>query len=998
LIVVCLLTLFLPAIGFTQAGNGQIQGVCRDPEGASVPGVSVTIRELETGAERVLKTDEAGRFSAPFMPVGTYSIQTEFPGMAPLNRTGLVLSVGAVLDITLEMVPTGLQQQVTVVTEAPFLLTSQTEAASTLNSVAIQSLPVNGRRWENFVLLTPGVTNDGTFGRVSFHGIAGIFNNTMIDGADNNQAFFAEGRGRTRIPYAISQETIREFQVKTSSFTAEYGRAAGGIVNAVTRSGTNEFHGSVFYYIRDRSFLAHDPFARAQNQAKPPERRHQFGGSVGGPIKRDGVFFFVSYDQQDRDFPVTVLPNGGDNFYLGSTAPAAATQQAVTFLRSLTGVFPRKANQNLLYEKFDWQINDGHRLTSSVNMLDFRSPNGVQTAGVVAVPLGSNGRDGVKNETSITTLTSSLTPSSVNEARFQYSRDYEFQTPNGTGPSVTINNGAGNSFQYGMPNFLPRPAFPNERRLQFMDNLSLLRGLHDFRMGADINVIRDIFINIFQGGGVYAYNSLTNFALDYGSVDTGANTRKHYNTFTQAFDLSDPLGKNQFRVNDYNLYAQDSWRVTQNLTINLGLRYEYQQIPQPKRSNPLLLRTERLHKDRNNFGPRFGLAWQLLPETLVRLGYGLSFGQTEHSTISNFFVNNGVTQVTFQLNPARNLEGSPTFPSVFTNLPAGLQGTTTINLASADFRNPSVHQASAQLEQQIGSSVNVSGRYIMARGTHLPYTRDANIAPATQTRTYNVLDMNGSVQSTVAVPFYNTRLNPAFGQLLTYETGVSSWYHAMVLEANKRFSHGIQFMSSFTWSHATDDGQSTFTFLPGNSILDPFNRRADYGNSGVDQRRRFVFSGLWHPQVESGGLVKNALLDGWKFSGIVMLSDGFPQTGVVNLSNLAGGLGSGLNAAQATSNRFPGIGRNTFVRPGLSNVDMRVAREIRFGESKSIEFLVEGFNIFNRVNYSTVNTTQYTLQGTNLAPNPLFMRPQTALSYPAVGNPRQLQLATRFSF
>ena len=994
-----LMVLLLPVAGFPQAGSGQIQGVCRDPEGAAVPGVTVTIRQAETGTERVMKSDETGRFAAPFMPVGTYSIQADYPGMVQLSRTGLVLTVGSTLEITLDMVPTALQQQVvTVVTDTPLVPTSQTEVSTTMNALDIQNLPVNGRRWENFVLLTPGVTNDGTFGLVGFHGIVGVFNNTMVDGADNNQAFFADERGRNRIPYAISQETIREFQVNNSNFSAEFGRAAGGVVNAVTRSGTNDFHGSAFYFLRDRSFLALDPFARAQNQAKPPERRHQFGGSAGGPIVRDKVFFFSSYDQQNRNFPITVLPNGGENFYLGSTAPTDATQQAVSFLRSMIGVFPRTANQNLGYLKMDWQLNDAHRLTSSINILDFRSPNGVQTASVVAIPVGSNGQDGVKTETSITSLTSVLTPSIVNEVRFQYSRDFEFQNPNGPGPSVTINNGTGNSFQYGMPNFLPRPAYPNEKRFQFIDNFSFLRGLHDFKVGLDINEIRDVFINIFQGGGVYAYNNLTNFALDYGRVDTGANTGKHYNTFTQAFDVTNPEGKANFSTVDYNFYGQDSWRVTPTLTFNYGLRYEYQQIPQPKRINPLLPLTWRLHQDKNNFGPRLGFAWQFMPKTLFRIGYGLSFGRTEHSTLSNFFLNNGVTQLVYLLNPATNAAGSPAFPAVFSNPPTGQQGTITINLAAPDFVNPEVHQASAELEHRLGSSLDISARYMMARGTHLPYTRDTNIAPATQFRTYNVLDANGAVQNTISVPFYNARINPAFGQLLTYETGVSSWYHALILQATQRFNYGIQFSTSFTWSHATDDGQSSFTFLPGNTVLDPYNIRADHGNGVLDQRKRLVFNGLWQPSIKSSGFAQRALLAGWKLSGIVALSDGFPQTGTVNLANLAGGLGSGLNAAQATNNRFPGIGRNAFVRPGLSNVDARVAREFRFKESKSVEFLVEGFNVFNRVNYATVNATQYTLVGTNLVPNPLFMKPQTALSYPSVGNPRQLQLALRVNF
>jgi hypothetical protein len=989
---VAVLLVLLPITGFSQVG-GQIQGVCRDPEKAAIPGVSVTLRHGGTGTERVLKTDDSGRFSAPFMPVGAYALRAEFPGMGLLN-VSLVLTVGETLEVACEMRPAALQEEITVIGEAPVVQTSRTEASSVVDEIAIHNLPINGRRWENFVLLTPGVTNDGNFGLVSFHGVAGIFNNTLIDGADNNQAFFAEERGRTRIAYPISQESIREFQVNTSNFSAEFGRAAGGIVNAVTRSGTNEYSASAFYYLRDRSFLALDPFARAQNQAKPPERRHQFGASIGGPISRDKLFFFGSYDQQNRNFPVTVLPNGGEQFYTGSTAPAEATLQAVNFLRSLTGVFPRKANQYLGFGKLDWQLNDNHRFTTSLNVLDFRSPNGVQTASVVAVPVISNGNDRVKTETSVSTLASVLSPSMVNELRFQYSRDFEFQEPNGVGPSVTISN-AGGSFQYGMPNFLPRPAYPDERRFQFVNNLSFLQGSQDLRLGFDINRVRDIFTNIFQGGGVYAYSSLTAFAQDFASVDTGANTGKHYNSFSQAFDVIDPQGRNSFSATDYNFYIQDNIRITPRLVVNAGLRYEYQGLPQPRRSNPLLPQTVNLNRDRNNFGPRFGLAWQVMPATVFRMGYGLAFGRTQHSTISNLLVNNGVTQLGFQQTPAT--AGSPVFPAVHAAPPSG-RGQVTIQLASPDFVNPEVHQGSVELEHHVGPALTISARYMTARGTHLPFTRDSNLAPATVTRLYNVLDASGAVERTISVPFYNTRLDPSFGPLLMYETGVSSWYHALTMQVNRRFRGGIQFMSSFTWSHALDDGQSTYTFLPGNTILDPFDRKADYGNSTIDQRKRFVFHGLWQPAYNAQGTMGRALLEGWKFGGIVTLADGMPQTGTVQLSTLAGGLGTGLNASNNTSNRFPGMGRNTFVRPGLATVDLRTAREFRLGENSSIEVLGEGFNIFNRVNYATVNATQYILQGTNLTPNPAFLRPLTAYSYPAAGNPRQFQLALRYNF
>jgi len=991
--ILVVVSLLWTGSGLAQVGSGQFHGVCLDAEGAAIPGATVVIKHLDTGIERVLETDRAGRFSAPFLAVGPYEIRAESSGMQPLKLSNLVLSVGAAQEVMLKMSLAGVQNEVTVLGEVP--LTTQTEISKILDSVAIQNLPINGRRWENFGLLTPGVTNDGANGLVAFHGIAGIFNNTMVDGADNNQAFFSEERGRGHIAYPISQETVREFQVNSSNYSAEFGRAAGGIVNAVTHSGSEQFHGSAFDYLRDKSFIALDPFARAANQDKPPERRHQFGASVGGPLVRKNVFFFASYDQQDRNFPVTVLPVGGDQFYAGSTAPAAATQQAVNFLRSQTGVFPRKANQNLGYGKVDWQINQDHRWTSSLNVLNFRSPNGIQTASVVSAPVSSNGRDAVKNETSINTLTSALSPSQVNELRFQYSRDFELQTPNGLGPWVIVSN-AGGSMQYGRPPFLPRPAYPNEKRFQFMDNFSFLRGAHDFKVGADINVIRDMLVSVPGSGGSYSYSSLTAFAQDFAALNTGTSSGKHYDQFTQTFDSTDPEGRNRFHTTDYNFYVQDRYTVSPKLTVNMGLRYEYQQIEQPKTSNPLLPQTAHLNEDKLNFGPRLGIAWQPANRMMLRAGYGLSFGRTQNSTLSNFYVNNGTRQWIYQ--QFATFPGAPTFPNVFAGPPSAGVAPITVNLAAPDFVNPAVHQSTLELERYISSNLTVSAVYLMSRGTHLPSTRDTNLSPAATTRSYNVLNSAGGIQGTVSVPFYTTRVNPLLGQLLTYETGVNSWYHALILQASKRYGHDIQLMTSFTWSHSTDDGQSSYNFLPGNVVLDPFNRHADYGNTNFDQRKRFVFSGVWQPTVRAGDWTAGPLFTDWKFSGIVTLADGFPVTGLVESPILPGALGAGLNGSNNTSNRFPGIGRNAFSGPGLSNVDLRIAREIRVTESGHIEILAEAFNFFNRVNYGDVNTTQYLLQGSNLVPNPSFLKPQSALSYPANGSPRQFQFALRFVF
>jgi hypothetical protein len=448
---------------------------------------------------------------------------------------------------------------------------------------------------------------------------------------------------------------------------------------------------------------------------------------------------------------------------------------------------------------------------------------------------------------------------------------------------------------------------------------------------------------------------------------------------------------------DYNFYAQDGWQIHPKVTFNAGVRYEFQHLPTPRVNNPALPLTAKLHQDKNNWGPRVGLAWEMLDRTVLRLGYGISYGRTENSTVSNFIVNNGIVQPSFQFRP--DAVGAPAFPNVLASIPT-IPGSVTINLASPDFVNPLIHTMNAEIERQFGSSFSIAVRYMGARGLRLPITRDTNLAPATQTRTLTVSDSNGVVQRTVTYPFYTNRINTAFGPLLTYETVVNTWYNSMVVQVNKRFSQGLQFMGYFTWAHALDDGQTSFTFLPGSgAVFDPYNRKADYGSSNFDQRKRFVFNSVWDPFSNVQGRIARPLLRGFKLSGILTLSNGFPQTGFLGgVGSQPGGISSGLNGSGNSSGRVPFIGRNSYIKPGLANIDARISRQFQFTESQSLEVVWEAFNVANHVNFNGVNSTQYNLVGTNLVPNATFLVPQSALSFPSTGNPRQMQVALRYRF
>src|SRR5882724_6862294 len=490
--------------------TGAIGGSVNDPKNAVVAGATVTVKNLETGKEETTTSDHEGRFKIANLQPGNYSVTVNASGFAAYNADKVVVEVGRETSLDVGVGLQGSTNTVQVTAEAPVINTTQQDFSSNINQTTINESPINGRRWSNFALLTPGAVPDGTFGLISFRGISGLLNNNTIDGGDNNQAFFAEERGRTRISYSISQSAIREFQVNTSSYSAEYGRSAGGVVNAVTKSGTNEFHGDAFYFQRNNKWGARNPRSFiTQNVGgvftpvafKPVDVRHQFGGTIGGPIVKDKAFFFFSYDEQRRNFPgvstFTALDflNRADRCLLTAPAGAARTlaqcpvypgttgsvnrngslgigkglsgaqiDNALNFLNSISGEVPRTGNQRLFLPKVDWNINDRNTFTATYNRLRWKSPAGVQTQAINTRARDNFGDDGVNIDSLNLRLASTFTPTLLNEFRFQWGRDNEFQFSQPPLPGEPTNSVGGRSpqtfvqqgFTFGIPEFLER--------------------------------------------------------------------------------------------------------------------------------------------------------------------------------------------------------------------------------------------------------------------------------------------------------------------------------------------------------------------------------------------------------------------------------------------------------------------------------------------------------------------------------------------------------------
>jgi hypothetical protein len=1036
--------------------TGAIGGSVINPNKEVVPGASVTVRSVDTNKEDSTTTDDTGRFRIANLQPGSYAVTINAPGFSPFNQPQVVVEVGRVTELDVPLAVGEVTGSVEVTGEAPVINTSQQDFSTNVNQTSINELPINGRRAPNFVLLTPGAVPDGDFGLISFRGVSGLLNNSTVDGGNNNNAFFAEEAGRTRISSSISQAAVREFQVNTSNYSAEYGRAAGGVINTVTKSGTNDFHGQLFWYRRDNKWGARNPrgFNPQTGAAlKPVDKRDQFGGAIGGPIVKDKAFFFFSYDQQKRDFPGIAQFDSGT--FLNTINTSSLTARGVSqaqidstraFILSLTGEVPRTQDQTLILPKLDWNINDSNSFSFTYNRLRSESPAGVQTQPTVTRGRSSFGDDFVNIDYAIFRLSSVLTPTLLNEARVKIGKEdlFQFSTAplpgepttglNGRSPSVAITGG----LTFGKPNFLERLHNPLEKNFQAVDNVSLSRGNHSFKFGVDYLRTRDLLDNLFQEGGVYAYNNINDFIFDYANFTSGGairnmvptvalpnlgvcpqitasttpstSTRRAGQCYTSNYAQGFGIHGAEFDTTDFAFYIQDDWRWSSRLTVNLGLRYEVELLPDAQFPNPLFAQTGQLPNDKNNFGPRGGFAYDLTGDgkTSVRGGMGLYYGRLINSTISNAITNTGIDRAQLQVSLAATATGAPIFPNVVP-APAAIANPTgahipgsSIVVLEPDIHLPMIFQGDFIVEREIARNTLVSASYITSRGRFLPTFINKNLSPATGVQTLTVTAGEFAGQS-VTVPVYTSRINSNFFNITEVRGAVESTYHALVLQANRRFTNGLQFQASYTRSSARDNGQTSVTFSSTNTPTDPYNLNLDRGPTSFDIPHRFVASAVWSPTTKRDGAARH-LLNGWTFAPIVMLQSGRPYSPGVSVTNrpLLNALNSSITGSGGDSYFLP-LGRNSFRQPKIFNVDARLSRRFNFNESMNLEFLVEAFNLFNRTHITSVNTTAFRLvsavsggPGVNLVPDPTFGT--DAATGNSIFRERQVQLAVRFNF
>ncbi|HEX9544479.1 MAG TPA: TonB-dependent receptor [Pyrinomonadaceae bacterium] len=996
LLAVLVLTTAICAFAQSQATTGNIEGTVVDPNGAVVPNVTVTATNVDTGFEKTAQTNDDGTFVLPFLQPGNYKVTTAaVSGFAAATYENVKITVGAKNTVQVVLTAGGTVNVVNVEAHGEGVETTRTSVSSTVSERRVINLPTNGRNFLDFVTLTPGIVRDPTrSGDLAVGGQKGTLNSLQIDGTSSDNTFFGQSSGRTgsgRAPSQFSIDTVREFQVNQNGFSAEFGRAAGAVINVVTKSGTNRFSGSAFEYFRDESLNARNPNLVAVNRPRPPGQINQFGGTIGGPIKRDKAFFFGAYEGQRSKLPNPVV--------LRSLPFAPASVQ--TLLTPKVASYNIDRVQDTFLVKTDFNINNRNQLWIRFNQQNFTGTN-LENSGTLSAQ-EHTGNSNVKTSTLSTAWTSSIANNLINEFRFQYSRDREPGLSNSTAPETAVTASAGGisdgTFNFGRNNFSPRET--TIRRYQFIDNQTWIAGDHSDKYGADL--LFDRIFNFFPGlfSGSYTFPSYTALA-------NGTPSR-----YRQSFAGAGTTGGTTFpNSSEYGFFVQDDWRASPKLTLNLGLRYDYQANAKPPLSNPdpalvaAGFNTGFQPKDKNNFAPRLGMAYSFDPKTVVRAAYGIFYARTPSIITGTAHSQNGIQVIAIDINCTATPLLCPTYPNTFSSVPTNVAAVTpNLYLFARGYQQPFTQQFHLQFEREVFANTTFSAEYQIFRGSDLTRTRNANLSAPVPT-TFPVFDSSGTAtgETLTVQRFPSARPIPQFQRISLFESTAKSLYQGLSLELNRRFANRFQFNMSYTLSKAKDSKPDQTSVVPGvddaKIAQNQFDLSGEYGISDLDVRHRFIFSPLYETGTfrHSDNKAIRFLLSDYLITGIFTAQSGFTYSAAVS--------GDPNSDGNTANDRAPGTQRNQFTTPGFYQIDMRLGRIIRFGEHYRLSLFAEGFNLFNSSNVQAVNNTRYAFsttgggrltRTTNFGTPRLFVSGSPSFTFNSSYN-REFQLGIRFDF
>lgn len=967
--------------GQSESGSSAIEGTVKDANGAVVPGANIVIKNTETGLERNLTSRNDGSFMASVLPVGNYLIRVESSGFAPTEMKRQI-SIGEASIIEIVLRPKGVNSEITINADEENIDTTAGATGATISKRAVQDLPVRGRNFTEFVQLSPAVVQEGDRSGLVVAGQRSINSNIAIDGADFNDALQGNQRGGNEQVFFFPQTAIREFQVVRSGVTAEVGRTNAGFVNAVTKSGTNNLRGEAFYFNRNRHLTSPDAFGQDLDNAQ-----NQFGGSIGGPIKKDKAFFFLALEQNFLRVPFVVQFQNVPGVTLPSDLAAKQGEQRGT------------NNPTAIFGRTDFILNPQNTLNVQYTYTRFRGENFSfenprQDIAVESNYSRKNSSNGLKGS-----LVTIFTPQIVNEMRAQVATDKRLEEPNTTaGQAVIVGFGT-------LGGDRGRPRRFETTRVQFTDNLSFDLGKNNLRVGFDANFNDVLQQRESNSTPRFDFENRTISGVNVTALENFINVRPR--RFRQSFPVSGNLGDLVYegQQKELALFVQDKIKVSQRLSINAGLRWEGQYNPQPKNPNPAFPQTALIPNDVKQFQPRLGMAFDVTGNgnTVIRLSAGILTARTPANLFQRVTTDNGLNVVETEIaettacrnSAVVNLAGCRlrgpnaivTYANYLTALPTGFVLAQRIFGFDANFKNPRSFQTSGTLEQRIGKELVLTVGYIHNSTWNLQRRIDKNLPVPT-------------LQASGFPIFSSVRPNPTIAQLEINESSAHSNYNSLTISLNRRFANRYLFGANYTLAKNTDDDSNERNFSR-EPTLNPFNLKAEAGPSKQDVRHNLNLSGL----VDLG--------HGFTVSGIIVTRSGFPYTGLIeDGTDTNGDLNDGNERAVVggvVSQRFG------FRQPYFFNLDMRLLKAFKFGETKRLDLSAEVYNVTRNTNkgfgvdaISNFCTGNSALADTanplaiscpsGFFPNVRAQQPTSAPSTARFGGPRQLQLGVRFIF
>jgi len=981
----------------TQITTGTIQGTVVDTNGAVVAGANVEIINIGTNASRTLTTDEDGRFVAPLLQPGNYRVTVSKQGFATAILENAVLTVGQAFNQPFSLKISSVNETVTV-TSTQTVDTVKTESSTTMNETAVSTTPVLGRKFEDLLTLTPNVSiTQGPDGdEINFAGQRGIFNNVSLDGGDYNNGFFGEQLGGQRAAIDITLEAVKEFQVVASGASAEFGRTAGGVINVITKSGANDVHGSAFLFQRLEALTANT------SDGKPLEgfNRSQYGGTVGGPIKKDKAFYFFAFEgirekleranlsEQLGATPCPIsAPTIGANEGAINANDDCARLALLGFFRTRLNQeeglpIEHKINNQAFFSRVDFDLNNSNHLSVSYNF-DY-SKNTNQTFDVATYGNSANGIEGPSKINVVrVNLFTTLSSTKLNEAHFSYSRELRPRAAVDSNVPADTAMGFATTFRFGFPFFLEPNVDELLWRTQAKDNFSIISGNHNFKFGGEwLHTLNDqVFRGFFTGryifdspAGFLRYSSTpaaNGFGPNVGECFSAAGAFTKWITQGAPFNQTcndptipgvetvggplllylqngiptgisgaPPPGASTIKNEDLALFAQDSWRLRPNFTLNYGLRWEAQIFPEPVvppsqtvyaslLTNPNFPSDGTLHSPKKEFQPRAGFSWDLSGQgkSVVRASAGIFYGRQNMLSQVGSITDNGVQQFGIACGSSfgcSNGQGLPSWPNIV-NVPplGGLPAFASIRVFSKDYANPRIYTANVQFEQQLAENLSVYFDFTHSKGVHL--TRFINLN--------------------------RVGLFPGFGDVFVTSAVGHSVFDGFTVGMRKRFSNRYQFEWNYALARDKDDDSNERDPFTDRSF-DPLNLSLDYAYSDRDIRHKFNFFTFINM--------------GWGFDGNfrVQARSAQPITPATRTA-------TNRNSLRKDNDYF--------------SFDWRIQRPIKLNERFTITPIIEMFNTFNNTNNINPLVTPglFNFDG--------FLRQ-------GVGDPRQVQLAIRLTF